>query len=193
MEGVDAFDAYTRTHFNLRPALYSTTSDFPAYVNLSGWSTKGRFACPCCARDTHLMWLENGHKFYYVGHRKRLPEGHLLQYDDVGFDGKLELGYAPKPISRKEVMEQLEGTTFTYSKGETQNVEVDEKDEQQIWKKRIIFFDLPCWEHNTLRHNIDVMHIEKVCDNLLGTISNLEGKSKDNLKAQKDLQLTKIR
>jgi len=62
-KGIDTFDAYTRTHFNLRVALHSTTSDFPAYANLSGWSTKGRFTCPCCARDTHSMWLENGHKF----------------------------------------------------------------------------------------------------------------------------------
>jgi len=104
-KGVDAFDAYTRTRFNLRAALHSTTSDFPAYANLSGWSTKGRFACPCCARDTHSMWLENGHKFCYIGHRKWLPKGHPLRYDDVGFDRKLELDYAPKPISEKEVLE----------------------------------------------------------------------------------------
>ena len=46
----------------------------------------------------------------------------------------------------------------------------------------------------TLRHNLDVMHIEKnVCDNLLGTLLNLEGKSKDNLKGQKNLQRMKIR
>ena len=39
-----------------------------------------------------------------------------------------------------------------------------------------------------------MIHIEKnVCDNLLGTLLNLEGKSKDNLKARKDLQLMKIR
>jgi len=38
------------------------------------------------------------------------------------------------------------------------------------------------------------MHIKKnICDNLLGTLLNLEGKSKDNLKARQDLQLMKIR
>ena len=53
---------------------------------------------------------------------------------------------------------------------------------------------MPYWEFNTLHHNLDVMHIEKnVCDNLLGTLLNLEGKSKDNLKARKDLQVMKIR
>jgi len=39
-EGVDAFDAYTMTHFKLHGALHSTINDFPAYANLSRWSTK---------------------------------------------------------------------------------------------------------------------------------------------------------
>ena len=29
------------------------------------------------------------------------------------------------------------------------------------WTKRSIFWDLPYWKHNLLRHNLDVMHIEK--------------------------------
>ena len=38
------------------------------------------------------------------------------------------------------------------------------------------------------------MHIEKnIYDNLLGTLLNLKGKSKDNLKVRQDLQLMKIR
>ena len=68
-------------------------------------------------------------------------------------------------------MEQLEGIRFSYGKGEAQNVEIDEKDEGQIWKKRSIFFDLPYWERNPLCHNLDVMHIEKtICDYFLGAL-----------------------
>ena len=38
------------------------------------------------------------------------------------------------------------------------------------------------------------MHIEKnICDNFLGALLNLEGKSKDNYKARKDLEVMKIR
>ena len=29
------------------------------------------------------------------------------------------------------------------------------------WKKRSIFWDLPYWKTNLIRHNLDVMHIEK--------------------------------
>ena len=43
------------------------------------------------------------------------------------------------------------------------------------------------WEHNLLRHNLDLMHIEKnVCDNLIGTFLGFD-KSKDNLKPRLDL------
>jgi hypothetical protein len=45
------------------------------------------------------------------------------------------------------------------------------------------------WKDNLLRHNLDVMHIEKnVMDNILGTILDIKGKTKDNLVARLDLQ-----
>ena len=89
---------------------------------------------------------------------------------------------------------KLAGTTFTYGKDETQHMDTDEHDDQQIWKKRSIFFDLPYWEFNTLHYNLDMMHIEKnVCDILLGTLLDLERKSQDNLKAREDLYIMKTR
>ena len=39
------------------------------------------------------------------------------------------------------------------------------------------------------RHNLDVMHIEKnEVDNIINTLLNLDGKTKDNLKARQDLK-----
>ena len=56
------------------------------------------------------------------------------------------------------------------------------------------FFDLPYWKSLLLHHNIDVMHVEKnVCKSLLGTILNLDGKTKDHLNSRLDLQLLNIR
>lgn len=55
-------------------------------------------------------------------------------------------------------------------------------------KKRSIFFKLEYWELNKLRHNLDVMHIEKnVCDNLIGTLLDISSKTKDDLNARLDL------
>ena len=45
-----------------------------------------------------------------------------------------------------------------------------------------------------LRHNLDVMHIEKnVFDNIIDTLLNLDRKTKDNLKARQDLKDIDIR
>ena len=45
-----------------------------------------------------------------------------------------------------------------------------------------------------IRHNLDVMHIEKnVCDNIIGTLLGIQGKTKDNLNSRLDLQVMGIR
>lgn len=55
-------------------------------------------------------------------------------------------------------------------------------------RREVFFFSLPYWEDHKLRHNLDVMHIEKnVMDNILGTVLNLKDWTKDNYKARLDL------
>ncbi|XP_074328065.1 uncharacterized protein LOC141665977 [Apium graveolens] len=57
------------------------------------------------------------------------------------------------------------------------------------WKKKSIFFELPYWSSNMVRHNLDVMHIKKnICDKILGTLLNIGGKTKDHLNARQDLE-----
>ncbi|WMV07895.1 hypothetical protein MTR67_001280 [Solanum verrucosum] len=56
------------------------------------------------------------------------------------------------------------------------------------WTKQSIFWELPYWKDNLLRHNLDVMHIEKnYFDNLFNTVMDVTGKTKDNVKARLDL------
>ncbi|WMV49176.1 hypothetical protein MTR67_042561 [Solanum verrucosum] len=45
--GVETYDASRNQTFQMRSALLWTINDFPAYAMLSGWSTKGKLACPC--------------------------------------------------------------------------------------------------------------------------------------------------
>ena len=57
-----------------------------------------------------------------------------------------------------------------------------------IWGRSVSLWDLPYWPSLKLRHNLDVMHIEKnVCENLLGTLLGIPNKSKDNINARLDL------
>ena len=45
-----------------------------------------------------------------------------------------------------------------------------------------------------MRHNLDVMHIEKnVCESIIGALMNTSKKTKDNLKSHLDLQVMGIR
>ena len=53
---------------------------------------------------------------------------------------------------------------------------------------------MPYWEDHVLRHNLDVMHIEKnIVNNIIGTLLNLDGEIKYNLKAHQDLKDMGIR
>ncbi|KAH0651751.1 hypothetical protein KY284_031663 [Solanum tuberosum] len=51
-DGVETFDASTGECFKMHAAVLWTINDFPAYANLSGWSTKGYMACPTCNKDS---------------------------------------------------------------------------------------------------------------------------------------------
>ena len=61
------------------------------------------------------------------------------------------------------------------------------------WRKKSIFYELEYWCTNKLKHNIDVMHVEKnVCDSLLSTILDND-KSKDTTNARHDLKNMGVR
>ena len=47
-KGSRTYDCEEKAFFHMRVALLWTISDFLAYGNLSGWSTKGYMACPVC-------------------------------------------------------------------------------------------------------------------------------------------------
>ncbi|XP_018475621.1 uncharacterized protein LOC108846934 [Raphanus sativus] len=75
---------------------------------------------------------------------------------------------------------------------EEEELEVDE-DELSRWKKRSIFFKLPYWAELLVRHNLDVMHVERnVAASLVSTLLHC-GKSKDGLPPRKDLEDLGIR
>ena len=50
--GVKTFDVSSKKSFQMHAALLWTINDFPAYGDISGWSTKGALACPLCNYDS---------------------------------------------------------------------------------------------------------------------------------------------
>ncbi|XP_016172824.1 uncharacterized protein LOC107615240 [Arachis ipaensis] len=162
-DGVETYDANKRTTFKMHAALMLTISGFPGLKNLSGWNTYSGLACPTCNVDAKAQRLTFSQKRYYMGHRYFLNQGHKYRLDRNRFDGQAESRDPPKKYYGIDVL-------------------------------RSVFFELPYWKDHMLRHNLDVMHIEKnICDNVVFTILNDSVKSKDNLKAHKDLQTMGIR
>ncbi|CAN1129189.1 hypothetical protein LINPERPRIM_LOCUS17285 [Linum perenne] len=193
--GITTFDCSNRQNFQLHAALMWTINDFPAYGNLSGWSTKGKMACPVCNMDTSSMWLDNGGKCCYMGHRRWLSNHHRWRGDDKSFDGTKEKGVKPRSFSGDDLLRQmddLEGIVLT--RCPKTKVKISHSDRGDNWNKKSIFFRLPYWSSHLVRHNLDVMHIEKnICDSVLGTIMGLPGKTKDTLKTRLDLEALGIR
>ncbi|XP_071741130.1 uncharacterized protein [Rutidosis leptorrhynchoides] len=146
--GVNTYDASTNSNFTLRAGLIWTVSDFPAYANLSGWSTKGKLACPSCHKETKSIRLSNSYKDIFMAHRRWLELLHAFRMDKDSFDGMKEREGPPRCLIGEQVLVELK----------------------------------------------DVMHTEKnVCDSLIGTLMNIDGKTKDHLKGRRDLEEMGIR
>ncbi|KAI3706869.1 hypothetical protein L6452_24902 [Arctium lappa] len=185
--GVQVYDAYGKEDFRLRAMIFCTINDFPAYGNLSGYSTKGAKACPVCEDETHSLRLRNCKKNVFMGHRRSLPRGHPYRKLKDAFDGKIEHGVLRPPLDGPTIYSRVEDLNIVLGKGGT-------PPPKNIWKKRSIFWDLPYWEHLQVRHCLDVMHIEKnVCDSLIGLLLNIPGKTKDGVKVRRDMAEMGIR
>jgi hypothetical protein len=182
----------------MRAQLMWTINDFSAYADLSCWPNRGVKACPCCMHSTRSKYLKNGKKVCSMGHKRYLSTEHLWRLNRRTFDRTEELECAPDVPSGDVILRQLDGIAFGdedagKKKWKKRKMGARSSDDV-VWNKKSIFFRLSYWKDNLLRHNLDVMHIEKnVMDNILGTILDISGKMKDNLAARLDLQEMELR
>jgi hypothetical protein len=128
-----------------------------------------------------------------MGHRRYLPIEHLWRLNRRTFDGTEKFDSAPNVPSGDEIIQQLDGVAFGDENAGKKRKRKKRKrgatsSDDVLWKKKSIFFRLPYWKDNLLRHNLDIMHIEKNVMVILGTILDIKGKTNDNLAARLDLQ-----
>uniref|UniRef100_I1PJB6 Transposase Tnp1/En/Spm-like domain-containing protein n=1 Tax=Oryza glaberrima TaxID=4538 RepID=I1PJB6_ORYGL len=172
---------------------------YPGLGYVAGCTTSGEGACIECHQFTRSLRLKKGSKTCYMGHRRFLHANHPFRFDADSFDGVVELESSPVPLSGKEILKQTEGMQTSFGKDPsgkkvTKKRKCKEGEPINIWKRRSIWFKLPYWKDLLLRHNLDVMHIEKnVCDNIINTLLGTDKKSKDNLNSRLDLQALGIR
>jgi hypothetical protein len=116
----------------------------------------------------------------YMRHQRFLPKCHRYRSLKKSFDNTREKDLAP-PISKGwQTYDQLkhlrvvDGKVFkpTCRRKCIVKDKGKEKDQEKvidhqplkiklIWKRRSIFWDLPYWQYLSVRHSIDVMHVEK--------------------------------
>ncbi|XP_073137370.1 uncharacterized protein [Henckelia pumila] len=183
--GVEAYDAFSKSMFNLKAILMWTINDFPAYGNLSGCTTKGRFACPICGEDVCSMWLKYSKKFAYMGHRRYLAHGHPFRQKKKWFNGKKESKGKPELLNGLEILTAVKDIENDWGKKQKRKTINDTRKRKKLDSSE---------KGLMLRHNLDVMHVEKnVCENIIGTLLNVKNKSKDGINARKDLMDLQIR
>ncbi|XP_074283166.1 uncharacterized protein LOC141607711 [Silene latifolia] len=168
--------------------LLCTISDFPAYGNLCGHTVHGKKACPLCGEDVDSCYLTFSRKQAYLGYRSFLDEDHSYRRLQKVFNGKVEHRPLPKILTGHEVYEKVKSIQIIYGKKSSKLASRGYK------KMSPLFVQLPYWRDLSIRHCLDVMHIEKnVCDNIINTLLNVPNKSKDNKAARKDMMEMKIR
>ncbi|XP_021991209.1 uncharacterized protein LOC110887964 [Helianthus annuus] len=192
--GIETYDAHGCNNFQMKAALLWTVSDFPAYAMLSGWSTHGKLACPYCSNKSGSFQLHFGGKpCWFDCHRQHLPTNHAFRKDKINFrknktvSGERDI---PEPTG-EEIWQDIKDLPIVYDVKPC-GIEKCRKPPgfgiTHNWVKRSIFWELPYWGKLLIRHNLDVMHIEKnVFENLFNTIMGT-GYTKDNMKARQDME-----
>ncbi|GKB76074.1 zinc finger, PHD-type containing protein [Tanacetum coccineum] len=133
---------------------------------------------------------ESDGKTAYVGHKRFLKKPHKWRRSH-DFNGEIKDGDPPRKFDRDDVMAQL-ARLPTRVKGKHpmyKGVKIKRNVLVELnWTKRSIFYELEYWSFLTLKHNLDVMHIEKnVLESILNTLL-MNDKSKDTTKARQDLE-----
>ncbi|KAL0329087.1 UNVERIFIED_CONTAM: hypothetical protein Sradi_4895400 [Sesamum radiatum] len=175
--GVRTYKHATDRAFIMREALMWTVNELPAYGMASGWGTARVMGYPICMDDTRAFHLQ------HVS-----PAHHLYRRNKKTFTKNRVKNKLARP---RLIGDQILDRVANISPA----VEIplslpDGYGSDHKWTKKIIFWDLPNWSTLLIRHNLDVMHIEKnVLDNIFNTIMDIKGKTKDNINARNDLKI----
>lgn len=161
--GVDTYDAFSKSTFNLKALLMWTINDFPAYGNLAGCQVKGKKACPICGKNTQHRWLRFSRKFVYMCHRRLLAPSHRFRSRKAWFDNTMEKRGRIRILTGRDIAGVLKdfpndfGKKDEKKKRKRNDVEgggddeddisnIDDQEELSRWRKKSIFFDLPYWK-----------------------------------------------
>jgi hypothetical protein len=107
------------------------------------------------------------------------------------FNGNTEKRPPPPHLTSHEVYEMVKDVHVVLGKWKGTSKKTKEDD---MWKNQSIFWELPYWKDLNVCYSIDVMHVKKnMCKSLLGTLLNMDGKTRDHGHAQANIKKMGIR
>ncbi|XP_026377784.1 uncharacterized protein LOC113272093 [Papaver somniferum] len=175
-EGVLTYDSFSKTEFVMRARLLWDIHDYPTLGTLPGCVTHGYLACHHCGEGTRSDYLSFSRKICYMGHRRWLPMGHKIRDDKTNFDGVVEHGTAPWPLSGLQIQQKVANLKTKHGKGKPP------AEPSKKLKRRAA-------EDNEEDDDVEeeVREEKNITEHLLNTIMG-NGKSKDSLGARQDLE-----
>ena len=188
----------------MRAALLMTVQDYLGYGYIACQVCHGHKACVRCMEN--MTWLQlpkdGSSKTVYMGHRRWLENMNdpWRRRGDL-FDGFDETRKPPPKRTGEENDTLLKSWKNFPTNGKKRKPPPPGEPKVKppepllgVWKRRFVFWDLPYWKILGTPHCLDVMHIIKnVCESLLATLLNMLEKTKDAMKARKDLAYLSIR
>ena len=166
-----------------------TISDFPGYAMLLWWSTAGRLACPYFMGHSEAFALsKSGKQSWFDTHHNFLLADHIFRRNRYAFRKNMVVtATTPLILSGNEILHLITNLGLKkVTEIGASNIN-DPICKAQGWKKMSIFWDIPYWGTLLIRHNLDVMNIEKnVFENVFNTIMNVSGKTKDTSKSRQE-------
>jgi hypothetical protein len=196
----EVWDEYKREEFTMHGMLFTTIKNNPAQRNISGQSKKKGAVCPQCLEDTCAICLRHSKKYVFMGHRLFLSKKHPYRAMDCQFNGEQDNREASLHVTRELVHLKVKDikttgelprlTEKTLGKRKKRNGE----EEEGMWNKKSILWELEYWPILDVHHSIDNMHVKKnVCEATCGTLLQRKSKGKDHKNAMEDLKELGIR
>ncbi|XP_026409856.1 uncharacterized protein LOC113304952 [Papaver somniferum] len=186
--GVEFYDKFSKTMFNLKALLMRTINDFPSYGNLSGCTYKGKAACPLCGDNTLSNWLSFSRKISIIVNdfwkvkqneaEKRKDKDDKKKNNKKNNQKKVQSSAATGANDGNSKCEKRKRAVATDACSSAAATSGTQDADHLIFNKQSIFFDFPYW---------------KVRESVIGTILNINFKTKDGLNSRNDLKSMGIR
>jgi hypothetical protein len=111
-------------------------------------------------KETNSQYFSESRKIVYMRHRHYIPMKHHFQNLKDQFNGKTDKRRPPPHLTGHEVYEMVNDVHVVLGKWKMANKNIEEDD---MWKKQLIFWELPYWKDLDVHHSIDMMHVKRMC------------------------------